>query len=46
MQQPLSPSDYVVMAKPQAVTADRKTLRASLDQHFQRLSQRTAPRNG
>jgi ribonuclease P protein component len=40
MQQQLAPSDYVVMAKPEAAAADRKALRASLDQHFRRLSER------
>jgi ribonuclease P protein component len=32
--------DFVVMSKPQAATADKRTLRASLDAHFRHLSDR------
>jgi len=36
----LSALDYVVMAKREAAAAANPVLRASLDQHFQRLSRR------
>lgn len=37
--------DFVVLARPDAVAADKPTLRASLDGHFKRLTQR-ASRDG
>jgi ribonuclease P protein component len=47
MQQELPTWDFVVMAKPGAAAADPRTLRQSLDQHFQRLATKaTAGRNG
>jgi ribonuclease P protein component len=36
----LAPLDYVVMARKDAVTAEKPALRASLDSHFSRLSAR------
>jgi len=35
--------DFVVMSKPEAATADRRALRASLDAHFKRLIARADP---
>jgi len=37
LQRSLPPWDFVVLAKPGAATADKRSLRTSLDQHFARL---------
>ena len=37
LQRKLPPWDFVVLAKPGAAEADKRALRASLDQHFVRL---------
>jgi ribonuclease P protein component len=37
LQRNLPPWDFVVLAKPGAGQADKRSLRASLDQHFVRL---------
>jgi ribonuclease P protein component len=39
----LAPLDYVVVAKRDAAAAANPVLRSSLDRHFSRLSQRSAP---
>jgi ribonuclease P protein component len=36
----LAPLDYVVMARHEAVSAEKSLLRSSLDRHFTRLSSR------
>jgi len=40
MHEQLPDWDFVVMAKPLAVTTDAAVLRQSLDQHFERLRQK------
>jgi ribonuclease P protein component len=37
LRRPLPPWDFVVLAKPGAAAADKRTLRTSLDRHFARL---------
>jgi ribonuclease P protein component len=47
MQEGLPPWDYVVLARPGAAKADNRTLRASLEGHFERLKKAaTAGRHG